>query len=172
MKRLTADQFIVELELSVEWQIVQDFWNAEIIMRVTEVDGNYTYYRGPSLSGTSQCINEYIEFLNRLGVTMKANARKESALRVLSPEEFIKKICRFTYPTPGDVPLIEVLPNWQLRLSIPGDNEELGRWLGPNPSEMSEAEYMKFLVSIDILSKTNLAERYMGDQTGPMRMQR
>lgn len=84
-------------------------------------------------------------------------------MRVLSTEEFIKKIDRAAKSDSNHTPMMEICPNWQLRLELQENDGELGRWLGPNPSEMSKDSYTEFLSEIDELAGSTLARSFVMD---------
>lgn len=85
-------------------------------------------------------------------------------MRVLSTDEFLKKIEK----TCGDVvmhqPTIEICPNWQLRLQYEDEQSDVRRFLGPNPAEMTSDEYIVFLSQIDIHAKSILAASFAQDR--------
>ena len=78
--RLTADQFIKELEIAADWQIITESKTCDVELVVTDYDGNVRLYRGPSLKRTAKSYREYIAFLNRLGEVMKENGERISRM--------------------------------------------------------------------------------------------
>jgi hypothetical protein len=85
-------------------------------------------------------------------------------MRVLSTEEFVKKVYKATNSEIQQMPSIEVRANWQLLLTIPCDDGEPDRWLGPNPGEMKEDDYTVFLSKIDIMAGASFATHFVQDR--------
>jgi hypothetical protein len=84
-------------------------------------------------------------------------------MRVLSSDEFIKKLKRvvdYGYIQP---PTIEVLPNWQLRMSLPANGEIPTSFLGPRIEEMEQDDYIVFLSQVDDYAKSSLAMSFVQD---------
>jgi hypothetical protein len=89
-------------------------------------------------------------------------------MRVLSTEEFLKKVRTAMKTVDITRPSMVILPNWQLKLSIPvndGDLRTIGQWLGPNPNEMGNDQYTIFLSEVDVIANRNFAPYYLQDET-------
>jgi hypothetical protein len=85
-------------------------------------------------------------------------------MRVLGTTEFVKKIRRVNDENADSRTVIEILPNWQLKMSIPQDDGTLGSWLGPRIDEMDEDDYILFLSKVDEHAGSSLAQSYIQDQ--------
>lgn len=87
-------------------------------------------------------------------------------MRVLSVDEFVKKVRRACERDSDSIPLLEVRSNWQLHLIIPADvNAGQREWLGPRIDDMSKDDYILFLSKVDEHVGSSLAQSYIQDLT-------
>lgn len=85
-------------------------------------------------------------------------------MRVLSVDEFVKKVRRAAEKDSDSIPILEVRSNWQIRLMIPADvNDEQRSFLGPRIDDMSEDDYILFLSKVDEHAGSSLAQSYIQD---------
>jgi hypothetical protein len=84
-------------------------------------------------------------------------------MRVLSTDEFVKKIYKCAEEGYIRTPTIEVLPNWQLRLSLPVPGESPEKFLGPRIDEIEQDDYIVFLSQVDDYAKSSLAVAFVQD---------
>jgi hypothetical protein len=86
-------------------------------------------------------------------------------MRVLSQEEFVKKIERVCSNVTRHQPMLEVRANWQLRLQYVDEQSDVRQFLGPNPAEMDSDDYTVFLSEVDIHAKSTMAVSFCQDRT-------
>lgn len=84
-------------------------------------------------------------------------------MRVLSTDEFVKKLRRIAEYGYIVTPTIEVLPNWQLRLTIPHPDGTPFKFLGPRAEDVKQDDYIVFLSQVDVYAKSSLAVTYVQD---------
>lgn len=84
-------------------------------------------------------------------------------MRVLSTDEFVKKLMRIAEYGYVVTPTIEILPNWQLRLTIPHPDGTPFKFLGPRIENVERDDYIVFLSQVDDFAKSSLAVAYVQD---------